>query len=137
MKKALSIIIALGMLVAFQGCKDAQMGIVYSVTAVGDANGDVDITFPNGEFRSSGKAAIDFKWSNDTTTAFRANYLTLEQAYATNDKEIVAAASEIDAFLQSFDATAAKGDYYVHLKGYVKETLTGVTISVDKEFTNR
>jgi len=123
--------------VLLSSCKE-KMGISYSVSANGNADGVVDVTFPDGSFQSNGNAAISFKWDNDTTNVVsNANVMTLEQAYASKDKEIVKAAGEIESFVNEFNATSATGNYYIHLQGYVMETLTGLKVSIDKEFSNK
>lgn len=138
MRKIIVFLMA-AMLMAFQSCKETQFGILYSISADGDAAGDVALTFPNGEFSSNGQAVIKFKWSNDTTTMLEAvNAITLEEAYKSNDKKVVEAAQAADAWVDAnFSATSLEGSYYVHIVGYVEETATQIKLSIDRVFTNR
>lgn len=125
------------MLALATSCKE-KAGIIYSVSANGDCKGQFELTFPDGNFKSDGTAALAFDWSNDTTKVLAApGLLSLDEALKSNNAKTLEAAQSIDSWLDNFSATTADGDYYVHLVGYVKETLTGITLSVDRTFTNR
>lgn len=131
------IIIALIMglsLLSFQSCKDTKIAFNYEVKINGDADGVVDIKFPGGTFGVDGKTGLRFAYSNvpvDTTV----RVYNLEKALVSNDVKVAEAAARVSESLVS--VTAASGTYYVHVKGFVKETLTGLTFEVDREFTNR
>jgi len=137
MKKLLFTLAALAAL-TLTGCK-AQWGVIYTVAANGDADGKVSITFPNGSFDANGKSALNFVWSNDTTSVLRAvNAMPLELGVRSNDKKTADAALNVATWADDmFGASAASGTYRIRFKGYVKETLTGITFSIDRELTNR
>jgi len=127
---------------AMQSCKE-QFGFTYSLTTTGDAVGNVQFNFPVGHVALNGDADVDVLVSNvaDSTVFGAVNegeVLALGAALESEDAKVVAEATAVDAWLtQNFSATTAGGDYYVHVVGYVRETVTGVTFSVDRVFTNR
>lgn len=137
MKKLFITLAALAAL-TLTGCK-AQWGVIYSVVADGDADGKVAVTFPNGAFNTDGKAALDFVFSNDTTKVLKAyNAMTLEQGMRSGHKDTQEAALNVAGWVDDmFKANAASGTYRVHFKGFVQETATGLTFSIDRTFTNR
>jgi len=134
--KKVFLLMAMVATVLLSSCKEGQFGFVYSAAANGDAKGDVALTFPVGEFKVNGDAALSLVVSNDTTKILTSNAITLEQAFESSDPKIVKAATAIDEWVDA-NFNVAGGDYYVHLLGYVKETLTGIEVRIDREFTNR
>jgi len=142
MKKFFSICaLALALVFATTSCDPTSnnngLSFVYSVAATGDADGNVDIIFPNGDFNVNGTAALNFRWGNDTTSTkalATAKCSTLEDALVSNDAQLQAFASALDS---SFNVVAASGTYYVRIAGYAKEQVTGAVIAFDKEWTNR
>lgn len=92
----------------------------------------------------------------DTTTAIKGDFTVnatnevlndFAACYVTNDAEILSIAEPqgaeandwLDKYIQDnvvaqFTATTT---YYIAVKGYVHETITGITFSVDKVFTNK
>lgn len=123
----------------FTSCKDQQFGFIYSLHAVGDADGNFDIKFNNGLFEGDGKTDLVFLWSNDSTGVVRFDKpVAIQDALNSNNKQVrEAALATQDWFEQKFGVAAASGTYYVSISGWVKETLTGITFSVQKTFTNR
>jgi len=121
--------------------ENAQFGIVYNVTVDGDADGNVNVTFPNGKFEMNGDADLAFVYSNDTIQALQGlNVLTAEEIIAFNDANQLAALNAVNSWVDetfTVSATQAGGTYDVVIKGYVKETLTGLVIAIDKRLTNR
>ena len=147
MKKFLTILaVALGMF-AMQSC-NTNDGIVYSVTAYGDANGNLSMVFPNGNLELNGKSDIDFVWDNDkdeviaavdtTTFGVGEGVYGLDEAIAADDAKLKEQANAVNDWLaNTFEVNSAEGDYYVHIVGYAKEKVTGFTLAIDRVFTNR
>lgn len=140
MKKIISVIAGLAIALAIVSCDTPQFGVKYTVIADGDANGKVALTFPDGVFKADGTAAIDFKWSNDTSVVFRTNLFTPvdEVRNIYTDRKSLKAVDYVEQWIDdTFKATAAEGDYYIHLKFEVQETATGIKISGERTFSNR
>lgn len=120
---------------AISSCKSTNYEPLYAVEVVGDADGNVNVTFPQGILNVDGTAGLNFNMANDTTVVNKAKkVVSLEEALTMNDAEVVEAAEKVD---EMFTATAASGTYAVTIKGYVKEPVTGITFSIDRTFTNR
>jgi len=137
-----TLLLAVAMAFSFTSCKtqeNVSFGVVYNVQLTGDGDGQVAVTFPNGSFDMNGDADLAFKYSNDTTSLLKASKaLTAEQIEEDGTKDEKQALTNVNGWLdQNFGATAASGTYDVRVQGYVKETLTGVIIAVDRRFTNR
>ena len=132
-----SILLLMSAVVLLTSCKGQEFGLVYNVEAAGDADGIVMVTFPDGELTASGNASLNFAWGNDTVQSEPQCLMTLMDAYTSNEPEIRNAAFKIDDLVSEFSATALEGTYCIHFVGYVTETLTGVTVSIDKTLTNR
>jgi len=146
MKKFILMIALAFSMIAMQSCKDAQFGVTYSLTTTGDAVGNVQFNFPVGHVALNGDADVDVLVTNDTTktTVFgsvqESDVLALSAALVSEDATVAAEANAVDAWLaQNFSVTTndADGNYYVHIVGYVRETVTGLTFSIDRVFTNR
>lgn len=144
MKKFFAIMLMAFALVGFQACKENNgVSVVYNIAVVGDADGDVTVTFPNGSLELNGQAAVDFAYTNDTTKVVNVFALgdepmfdyVLGEALESNDAEVKDAAEKVEATLVSVNA--ASGTYYLHVSGFAKETLTGLIFAIDREFTNR
>ena len=118
-------------------CQNDSFGFEYALNSNGATDGKVTLVFPNGEFSLDGDAGYVFTWSNaDKLRAV--NTLSLEEALVSNDAKVAKAANDVNNWLESaIHVTDAEGNYDIYVKGYVKETLTGLTFSVDKHFTNK
>lgn len=144
MKKFIMMIALAFSMIAMQSCKDTQFGVTYSLTATGDAVGNVQFNVPVGHFAVNGDADLDVLVSNDTTPAvlFGAaeddEVFALGEALESNETDVLAASTAVEGWLQeNFSVNDAGGDYYIHIVGFVRENLTGLTFSVDKVFSNR
>lgn len=128
------ILIGLAMMLsalAFTSCEEEEFKITYNVDIVGDADGDVTLTFPDGRLALQGCAAIDFHYGN----ADVADY-TLTEALESNDANVVKAAWAVKEDVEkAFTVVATEGTYYIHIGGYAEAY--GVKISIDETFTNR
>lgn len=94
---------------------------------------------------------------SDSPTAIKGDFtvnVTNEVVYNFNDAYILGASKDIVSIIEPQGVQANEWldeyiqenvinefhdttDYYIAVKGYVHETLTGLTFSVDKVFTNR
>ena len=111
-------------------------GIEYALNSDGVTDGHVVLTFPSGEFSLKGDANYQFEWTNVDKVVTN-DVKSLDSALATKDVQVLSAANYVNAWLDSvIKITEADGNYDIYVKGYVKETLTGITFSVDKHFTN-
>lgn len=144
MKKIfLMIAMVLGM-ITMQSCKDTQFGVDYSVAVTGDADGGVLFNVPVGTIKLDGDAKVDINLGKtpallnvqDTTTTV----YVLADAVKSNDVKVAETANAVNEwFTNSFyvSGTTADASYYVHIVGFVRERVTGLTFAVDREFTNR
>ena len=117
--------------------KDVNWGIEYSLQSDGMANGNVVLTFDGGSFTLDGQANYIFEWHNTVfLNATRAS-LPLDEGLEAEDADTVAAAQKVESWLNDFiTVTSAGGTYDIYVKGYVKETATGITFAIDRHFTN-
>lgn len=127
MKKIFGIFMMAFAMFAMVSCDDPNQGFVYDVTVEGDADGIVNVTFPQGSLELNGQAGLAFKWSNDTTVVFGVGEVadTEEAAEVTEEAQA------------PFGVTAADGTYFIHVFGYAKEPITGMIVAIDRTFTNR
>lgn len=143
MKKLQTLLFGLLLLVtasSLTSCTTTQnFGVVYELNVTGDGDGQFDVTFPNGKFGMDGKANLGFILTNDSSKLLMANKaLTTEQIIKSNDPKQLTALANVNAWTEAnFKATSASGSYAIRICGYVKETLTGFIIAIDKILTNR
>ena len=117
-------------------CDNKSFGIEYSLNSDGVTDGSVTLAIPNGEFSLKGDASYQFAWSN--TKLLTAESLPLDESLVAKDAKVSKAANDVNNWLESaIQVIDADGDYDIYVQGYVKETLTGLTFSVDKHFTNK
>lgn len=117
---------------------DKSFGIEYSLNSDGTTDGSVTVTFPYGEFSMKGDAGYQFEWTNVTKKLLSAGAMSLGDALKSNDAKVAQAAGTVNSWLESaVQVKDAGGHYDIFVKGYVKETLTGLTFSVDKHFSNK
>ena len=133
MKKFITICCVLFLvLAAFTSCKDVKPEFKFQLELTGDV---ADATTAiKGDFAVNVTNAI----IND----FNATYLLADA-----NTEILSIAepkgAQANEWLENYvqenviNEFSATTDYYIAVKGYVHETLTGLTFSVDKVFTNR
>lgn len=136
MKKLfLAIAMMFGALAA-TSCKDT-VAVVYSINVEGSANGDVVVTFPNGNLELNEQTGLLFTYSNDTAPLTKAAVkgVAVEEAAESDQKEVRSLAETIESgFAVTFKDAAAGGEYHVKIHGYAKEPTTGITILIDKSF---
>ena len=142
MKKFICLLaVALLMLGLTAGCtscsNDVQFGIEYSLQSDGQANGNVSLTFDGGSFDLNGEADYALNWSNTILLANQADGIPLAVALESKDMQTFEAATKVNEWLDnSIKVTSAGGTYDIYVKGYVKETATGLTFAIDRHFTN-
>jgi len=128
-------------------CKEGvKPEVVYNMNITGDTDGAVDVVFPNGSLALDGAAKVAFVFSNDTTQTIY-SYLndgnklyTEKDIINSNNPEQIQALLRVNEYVDNnfgVTATEAVGHYDVYVKGYVKETLTGFVIAVNRRWTNK
>ena len=133
MKKFITICCVLFLvLAAFTSCKDVKPEFKFQLGLTGDVAGAT--TAIKGDF------AVNV--TNEIINDFNATYLLADA-----NTEILSIAepkgAQANEWLENYvqenviNEFSATTDYYIAVKGYVHETLTGLTFSVDKVFTNR
>lgn len=142
MKKFICLLaVALLMVGLTAGCTscsgDAHFGIEYSLQSDGQANGNVAVTFDGGSFNIDGQANYGFAWQNTILLNEVNSFIPLSSALNSKDVQTLEAAKKVDEWLNnSITVTSAGGTYDIYVKGYVKETMTGLTFAIDRHFTN-
>ena len=142
MKKFICLLaVALLMVGLTAGCtscsNDVHFGIEYSLQSDGQANGNVALTFDGGSFDLNGEADYALNWSNTILLANQVDGIPLATALESKDMHTLEAATKVNEWLDnSIKVTSAGGTYDIYVKGYVKETATGLTFAIDRHFTN-
>lgn len=133
MKKFITICCVLFLvLAAFTSCKDVKPEFKFQLELTGDVADTT--TAIKGDF------AVNV--TNEIINDFNATYVLTDA-----NTEILSIAepkgAQANEWLENYvqenviNEFSATTDYYIAVKGYVHETLTGLTFSVDKVFTNR
>lgn len=142
MKKFIFIMVAILGVLATTSCSscsndDAPWGIEYSLESNGKTDGFVDMTFYNGLFNLTGDAGYTLLWNSSNKLLAADNAKDLSTSLICGDKDTMMAAAYIDTWFNSaFNIKDYGGTYDIYIKGYVKETKTQITFSIDKHFTN-
>lgn len=111
---------------------------IYHITVTGDADGDVSVTFPDGKFFVNGTTDLEFAYGNDTTVVVTKKIpLTLEQGFASANKDINEVAFYARQITEGINATTAGGTYYLVIDALFKEPVTETEIHTHKILTNR
>ena len=133
MKKFITICCVLFLvLAAFTSCKDVKPEFKFQLELTGDVADTT--TAIKGDF------AVNV--TNEIINDFNATYVLTDA-----NTEILSIAepkgAQANEWLENYvqenviNEFSATTDYYIAVKGYVHETLTGLAFSVDKVFTNR
>ena len=133
MKKFITICCVLFLvLAAFTSCKDVKPEFKFQLELTGDVADST--TAIKGDF------AVNV--TNEIINDFNATYVLADA-----NTEILSIAepkgAQANEWLENYvqenviNEFSTTTDYYIAVKGYVHETLTGLTFSVDKVFTNR
>ena len=133
MKKFITICCVLFLvLAAFTSCKDVKPEFKFQLELTGDV---ADAT-------TAIKGDFAVNVTNEIINDFNATYVLADA-----NTEILSIAepkgAQANEWLENYvqenviNEFSATTDYYIAVKGYVHETLTGLTFSVDKVFTNR
>lgn len=133
MKKFITICCVLFLvLAAFTSCKDVKPEFKFQLELTGDV---ADAT-------TAIKGDFAVNVTNEIINDFNATYVLTDA-----NTEILSIAepkgTQANEWLENYvqenviNEFSATTDYYIAVKGYVHETLTGLTFSVDKVFTNR
>ena len=118
MKKIISFICMAAALVAFASCRQTPT-IEWSLTAAAEGDGLVTVSYPTGAFTADGKARVEATTAHiDTTVANGA--LTLTNGLASDDKEVVEAATAVSEQLGLTSVDVLKGEWRVDVTGFAK-----------------
>lgn len=144
MKKFIIIMVAaLAMLATFSACscsnRDTPWGVEYSLQSDGQTDANVAVQLFNANLYINGGADYVFDWTNVTTPAVlqTTKAVVLDDALACSDIQTAQAAEYVNGWLDEwFKVVSFEGTYDIYIKGYVKETKTQITFSIDRHFTN-
>lgn len=133
MKKFITICCVLFLvLAAFTSCKDVKPEFKFQLELTGDV---ADAT-------TAIKGDFAVNVTNEIINDFNATYVLTDantEILSIAEPKGVQANEWLENYVQEnvINEFSATTDYYIAVKGYVHETLTGLTFSVDKVFTNR
>lgn len=133
MKKFITICCVLFLaLAAFTSCKDFKPEFKFQLELTGDV---ADAT-------TAIKGDFSVNVTNEIINDFNATYVLTDantEILSIAEPRGVQANEWLENYVQEnvINEFSATTDYYIAVKGYVHETLTGLTFSVDKVFTNR
>ena len=114
-------------------------GVEYSLQSDGKTDANVAVQFFNANLSLNGGADYVFNWTNvNTPEVFHATKaLVLNDALTYSDIQTAQAAEYVNNWLDEwFKVLSFDGTYDIYIKGYVKETKTQITFSIDRHFTN-
>lgn len=133
MKKFITICCVLFLvLAAFTSCKDVKPEFKFQLELTGDV---ADAT-------TAIKGDFAVNVTNEIINDFNATYVLTDantEILSIAEPKGVQANEWLENYVQEnvINEFSATTNYYIAVKGYVHETLTGLTFSVDKVFTNR
>ena len=141
MRKFISFISVAFLVVCTACTNDTPWGIEYALNSNGKTDASVCVTFPNGNFDIDGAADYQFNWSSspaDTNKVFNLGAArSLDESLTCNDMKVVQAAEFVNTWFEEFiKVSSFEGHYDIYVKGYIKETKTQITFSIDRHFTN-
>ena len=138
MKKFLFAVVAALAVLATSGCDDnAPWGVEYSLNSTGKTDASVTLAVFNGSIAVNGDADYVMDWNNAPKLLGSEKAVVLSDALCSNDAKTLQAAEYVNGWLDEwFKVVSFDGHYDIYIKGYVKETKTQITFSVDRHFTN-
>ena len=142
MKKILfSLVAVLGVLATLVSCscnnEDTPWGVEYSLNSDGKTDASVTLAVFNGSVSLNGDADYVLHWNNAPKLLGAEKAVVLSDALCSNDAKTLQAAEYVNGWLDEwFKVVSFEGHYDIYIKGYVKETKTQITFSVDRHFTN-
>lgn len=127
-----SLCVLLLTLATFTSCKDVKPEFKFQLELTGDV---ADAT-------TAIKGDFAVNVTNEIINDFNATYVLTDantEILSIAEPRGVQANEWLENYVQEnvINEFSATTDYYIAVKGYVHETLTGLTFSVDKVFTNR
>lgn len=140
MKKILFLLVAMLGIASCSSCVngDGQFGIEYAFQSEGKTDGSFTLQVVSADFSVNGDAEYAFNLSSkDVAVAAVRGVRSLDQALGAKGGREYKAAKKVEGWLdEAVKVTAFEGHYDIYVRGYVKETLTGLTFSVDRHFSN-
>ena len=122
-----------------QCSNDVPWGVEYSLSSDGRTDDTVTIDFVNGHFTLDGAAAYSFDWSNapEPDSVVVKSAKPLADVLRAADPTTLEAAQYVDKWLtDSIKVSDFEGYYNIYVRGYVKETKTQITFSINRHFSN-
>lgn len=134
MKKFLLLIAGIMLLAACDEYKP-----LYDISITGDADGMVDVSFPDVYFVIDGTADLSFDYGNiDSTFTFSSlPDLTVEQGIKSADKNVRRFSNDVKAIDDSISATSAGGTYKLVIDARFYDPITETEIHTHKVLSNR
>lgn len=136
MKKFLFLIAGIMLLAA---CNNNDYKPLYNISITGDADGQVDVSFPDGKFAIDGATNLAFSYGNvDSTVTFsnQADF-SVEQGIRSANKDVCRFANDVKALDDSISATSAGGTYELVIDAKFYDPITGTEIHTHKVLSNR
>lgn len=136
MKKFLLLIAGIMLLAA---CNKTDYKPLYNISITGDADGQVDVSFPDGKFAIDGATNLAFSYGNADSTVTFSNQpdLTVEQGIKSADKNVCRFANDVKAIDDSISATSAGGTYRLVIDARFYDPVTGTEVHTHKVLSNR
>lgn len=140
MKKLMLVLVA-ALAVLATGCscnnESSPWGVEYSLQSNGMTDASVSFAFFNGSCTLKGDADYVFDWSNAPEVLGAEKAVLLSEGLLSKDAETLQAAEYVNGWLDEwFKVVSFEGHYDIYIKGYVKETKTQITFTIDRHFTN-
>ena len=136
--KKIIIALVVAILTTFTGCtcSNESWGVEYSLQSNGKTDASVTLAVFNGEITLNGDANYVLDWTSipNLTEAYA---IPLDASLLSSDAQTLKAANYVNGWLDEwFKVVSFEGHYDIYIKGYIKETKTQITFSVDRHFTN-
>jgi hypothetical protein len=138
MRKVLFAIAALLAVMAASGCDDTTpWGVEYSLKSTGKTDASVTLAVFNGSMEVNGDADYVLSLDNAPDYLRSERAVSLSDGLLSSDAKTLQAAEYVNGWLDEwFQVVSFEGHYDIYIKGYVKETKTQITFSVDRHFSN-
>ena len=112
---------------------------LYDISITGDADGMVDVSFPDGYFVVDGATNLSFNYGNADSTVTFSNLpdLTIEQGIRSADKKVCRFSKDVKNFDAAISATSAGGTYKLVIDARFYDPITETEIHTHKVLSNR
>ncbi len=120
-------------------CNNNDYKPLYNISITGDADGQVDVSFPDGKFAIDGATNLVFSYGNADSTVIFSNQadFSVEQGIRSANKDVCRFANDVKALDDSISATSAGGTYELVIDARFYDPVTGTEIHTHKVLSNR